>query len=242
MTTSTTILLTSWDCPYLAEYIEAMHDTDVPISAIVCAGEFDSKDKAIVHERTKGYFKPRAVFDMSLAEIPFHFVKSHNSLECRNLLQRLRPELLINAGTPNILKRDILQIPLRGVLNSHPGFLPDYRGCTCLEWAIFNDDLVGATCHFMNADIDSGPIILSRLMGVTAGTPYEKVRADMILHMCHVMAEGARKVLNEDGVAASYPMPQEGRYWKVIPADHLAEVKRKLLAGAYTQESDCTLR
>ena len=30
-----------------------------------------------------------------------------------------------------------------GILNVHPGILPKYKGRTCVEWSIFNDDKVG---------------------------------------------------------------------------------------------------
>jgi len=239
MNSRSAVLLSSWGAPGLAEIIESLRERRVSIGAIVLAGEFNPRDMAIVEERTRGYYRPRTVFDISIPELPFHFVESHNSGECRDLLRSLRPTVLVNAGTRNILARDVLDIPSLGTLNCHPGLLPQYRGCTCLEWAVLNGDPVGATCHFMSEAVDQGPIVLSAPMPVAAGSPYEKIRADMIDHACRTLADGVQAALREGRPASHYPMPGEGRYWKVMPEDKISEVRRKLLAGEY---DTCSLR
>ena len=58
-------------------------------------------------------------------------------------------DLLVNAGTPRILKSNLLKAPSIGVINCHPGILPDFRGCTCVEWAIYLDQPIGNTVHLI---------------------------------------------------------------------------------------------
>ena len=38
--------------------------------------------------------------------------------------------------------------------------MPKYQGLDCVAWSILNDDPVGATVHYIDPGIDSGPIIL----------------------------------------------------------------------------------
>ena len=58
--------------------------------------------------------------------VPFFFIKNHNSLENIELINKRGIDLLINCGTPRILKATVLKAPKIGVLNCHPGILPDY--------------------------------------------------------------------------------------------------------------------
>jgi len=52
----------------------------------------------------------------------------------------------------------------RGVcINFHPGLLPDYRGAGAYSWALINKEKeTGITCHVIDHNIDSGPIIAVR--------------------------------------------------------------------------------
>ena len=72
---------------------------------------------------------------------------------------------MILAGS-GIVKESLLKIPREGTLNCHPGLLPRYRGCTCLEWALYEDEPVGATCHFVTPEIDAGDIVRKEIMPV----------------------------------------------------------------------------
>lgn len=227
------ILLTAWGSPDLPEYIAALQAEGVPIAAAICAGEFSARDTAIILERTAGHFTPRPLLSLPIAKIPFHFVTSHNAEDCVRLLRSLDADILLNAGTPNILKTATLRSARRGVLNSHPGLLPQYRGRTCVEWAIYNDSPVGATCHFMTESVDEGPVVLSRAMAVERSVPYEKVRADMIRHCCAVLAAGAHKLLHENLSSSDFPASGAGKYWDLIPSEKMTEVRRKLSAGEY---------
>lgn len=49
-------------------------------------------------------------------------------------------------------------------MNCHPGLLPKFRECTCVEWAVYLDEEVGNTVHFMNEKIDEGPIIVQEAL------------------------------------------------------------------------------
>lgn len=59
----------------------------------------------------------------------------------------------------------------RGVLNSHIGLLPEYRGRSVMEWSILAGAPTGITVFFMDAGIDTGAdIILRRAVDVTGSS------------------------------------------------------------------------
>ncbi|WP_353327477.1 formyltransferase family protein [Chitiniphilus shinanonensis] len=53
--------------------------------------------------------------------------------------------------------------PSNGVINLHYSLLPDYRGVYPVNWAVIEGkEKTGVTYHFVNNEIDAGPIILQR--------------------------------------------------------------------------------
>jgi hypothetical protein len=73
-------------------------------------------------------------------------------------LREWSPDLIIFTGG-NILRNQLLEVPRLGVLNVHLGLLPEIRGMSSPEWSLLNHVPVGVTIHFIDAGIDTGPIL-----------------------------------------------------------------------------------
>lgn len=89
-----------------------------------------------------------------------------NSTETREELLRLKPSWILLGGI-GILKPLILDTATIGVLNSHVGLLPWARGTGVVGRSLERGYPVGVTCHYVNAGVDTGPIIERRLLRVT---------------------------------------------------------------------------
>lgn len=74
-------------------------------------------------------------------------------------LEALKPEWLVSVHFPQLLPREVLQIPQKGCLNLHPAYLPFNRGWHTPSWAILENTPIGATLHFMSEDVDAGDIV-----------------------------------------------------------------------------------
>jgi methionyl-tRNA formyltransferase len=75
-------------------------------------------------------------------------------------LRALAPEVIVVVAYGQILRRDVLAIPPRGVLNVHPSLLPRWRGASPIPAAILEGDVqTGVTIMLMDAGMDSGPIL-----------------------------------------------------------------------------------
>ncbi|ANY09639.1 methionyl-tRNA formyltransferase [Pseudonocardia sp. HH130630-07] len=62
----------------------------------------------------------------------------------------------------------VFSAPPRGTVNTHDSLLPRYAGFSPLNWALINgESQVGITAHWMDADLDRGPIICQRTVPVT---------------------------------------------------------------------------
>jgi methionyl-tRNA formyltransferase len=53
----------------------------------------------------------------------------------------------------------LLDVPRLGVLNVHLGLLPEVRGMSSPEWSLLIHVPVGVTIHYIDAGIDTGPIL-----------------------------------------------------------------------------------
>jgi len=90
-------------------------------------------------------------------DIDYHVVK-HNSEETAALIKKYELDLGIVLGA-RILKTYVIESFNKGVLNMHPGILPDNRGLDTIKWAILNDLPQGVTTHLINDKIDRGLLV-----------------------------------------------------------------------------------
>lgn len=87
------------------------------------------------------------------------------------VIQRIteaEPDLIFCIGGMQIIPKEVLAIPKQGTLNIHPALLPKYRGRFSTVHALFNNETeTGATLHFMDEGLDSGPIIAQKRFPIT---------------------------------------------------------------------------
>lgn len=94
-------------------------------------------------------------------------------------LSSLALDYLLSVHFPYVVPVHVLRLPRMGTLNLHPAYLPYNRGWHTPSWAIYDKTPYGATLHWMDEGIDTGPIALQRQLAVrpedTAHTLYERV-------------------------------------------------------------------
>jgi methionyl-tRNA formyltransferase len=93
--------------------------------------------------------------DLSTALPKVIVVRSKKDL--LDALQVLDYEVFLSNGCPYILP--VQQLPAAKYVNIHPSCLPDLRGIDPVIGSILFRRDSGATCHVMDAGIDTGPII-----------------------------------------------------------------------------------
>lgn len=74
-------------------------------------------------------------------------------------LREMQIDILLNVHSLHIIHPDLLSAPTIGSFNLHPGPLPRYAGLHAPSWAICEGEHKHAvTLHWMEAEIDTGPI------------------------------------------------------------------------------------
>ena len=97
-------------------------------------------------------------------------------------LRALAPDAMVVAAYGLILPQAVLDIPKYGCVNIHGSLLPRWRGAAPVHRAIEAGDTVsGITIMRMDAGLDTGPILLTRMSAIspddTSGTLVEKLTA-----------------------------------------------------------------
>jgi methionyl-tRNA formyltransferase len=82
------------------------------------------------------------------------------------LIERLRPDLVVSVGYGHLVPPDVLSIPPEGCINLHPSYLPHNRGKSPNVWSIVEGTPAGVTLHYMDEEFDTGEIIERREMEV----------------------------------------------------------------------------
>ena len=219
--------------PLTGYYLRAMSERGLRASAVIVDEKTTTaKDLTIFEERTKGRL-PLIPYSTE-SKTPFHFVADHNSSDALELVRELGVSFLVSAGTPRILKPSMLAITTLGVLNCHPGLLPAFRGCSCVEWAIYLDEPVGVTVHRMSEGIDEGPTLLLRSIDIEPTDRYVDVRVKTYLGACDALADAAHGLVSGRLTEGNFLAQDNGRYFTPMKHDKLDVVKNKLASGKYT--------
>ena len=120
-------------------------------------------------------------------------------------------ELVLLAGFMRILSPQFInRFPMR-IMNIHPALLPSFPGLDAQEQAIrYGVKVSGATVHFVDEGMDSGPIILQEAVPVEDEDTVTTL-AERILHLEHRLYVRAVRLYCEGRIHIS------GRAVKVLP-------------------------
>jgi methionyl-tRNA formyltransferase len=232
-------LLGTLNAFYLGYILRELLERGIAVDAILLDSKLESEHDQRTHEeRTAGRMPPVPLESFANQAPPCFFIDNHNSQTTVRLVQQLGLDLLLNAGTPRILDAAILGAPSVGVLNCHPGLLPRFRGCTCVEWALFLDELVGVTVHLMSEGIDEGPVLTQRAVPVNRGDRWQDVRVKVHHAANRLLAEAVRGLIDGTFSPVDFQPQGQGRYFPVIEAEKMAALKKKLDYGEYAHFVD----
>jgi methionyl-tRNA formyltransferase len=156
------------------------------------------------------------------------------------LLEAVRPDLVVCMGFPWKVPADALAVPPLGWLNGHPSLLPRHRGPVPVAWAIRGgDEELGITFHFMDAELDTGPIVAQRTFPLGEFAEPDELYASMGPVVGDALHEALEKIAaGERGT----PQPEGGEYETFFTEDdvHLdltrpaREVNRLVWAWHFT--------
>ncbi|MDP8262889.1 MAG: phosphoribosylglycinamide formyltransferase [Candidatus Ancaeobacter aquaticus] len=86
-----------------------------------------------------------------------------------NVLRENGVELIVLAGFMRVIKDPLLLAFPGKIVNIHPSLLPSFRGLKAWEQAVtYGVKYAGCTVHFVEKDVDTGPIICQAVVPVNS--------------------------------------------------------------------------
>jgi formyltetrahydrofolate deformylase len=128
---------------------------------------------------------PREALNVTLiGDIPFHHLpitkdtKPQQEAQIKALVEATGAELVVLARYMQILSDDLSAFLSGRCINIHHSFLPGFKGAKPYHQAHARGvKMIGATAHYVTADLDEGPIIVQDVEAVShADTPEDLVR------------------------------------------------------------------
>jgi methionyl-tRNA formyltransferase len=151
-----------------------------------------------------------------------------------------RPEVGVALAYGQLIPRDVLESPPRGVLGVHPSLLPKYRGAAPVTWAILNGERqTGMTIFRLNERLDAGDVVWQRAIAIEPGETAEaltrrlsRLGAEGLIQALEAMASGTAEFTPQDETQASLA-PKLTKAQGVIdwraPADQIERQVRAMI-------------
>lgn len=162
-------------------------------------GEMPMEPVAIVSNHPR-----EAIEHTPLGDIPFHHLpitkdtKGEQEAQVRELAERYDAELVVLARYMQILSDEQAAHFAGSCINIHHSFLPGFKGAKPYHQAYERGvKMIGASAHYVTADLDEGPIIHQAAEPIShADSPEELVRKGREIES-RVLAEAVRLHLEE---------------------------------------------
>ena len=111
-------------------------------------------------------------------------------------LRRRDVELVCLAGYMRLLSKDFIDAFPDKIINIHPSLLPAFPGLNVQQQAIdAGVKTSGCTVHFVNEDLDAGPIILQRTVEVKDDDTADTLAARILEQEHGAYVDAVRKIV-----------------------------------------------
>lgn len=210
------------------EYLSNLFDFGVDVITVGNFNEVDLQED----DRCGNIWRP---LKQEILEKNFNFFKFSdlNSDELIQFLRQKKYQYGIQGGT-GIIKQDLIDCFLLGILNFHPGDLPEYRGCSAPEWQIYENKDIICTCHLIDKRIDAGKILAKKLLNVDLHS-YNSFRASIYPEIALFVNEIVSAIEeNLSFIERSYKQDEsKAIYREYIGAEKIFEIDKKLKSIRY---------
>ena len=162
--------------------------------------EINGEIKLVISNRMKAYGLERA----RLHNIKAECIKDQNLI-----IQRLKEEeidLIVLAGYLAIISEELVALYKNKIINIHPSLIPSFCGPGMYGIHVHEKafergvKVSGATVHFVNEEVDGGPIILQKSIDISTCKSPEEIQEKILLNVEHKLLPEAVKLYCENKI------------------------------------------
>lgn len=137
-----------------------------------------------------------------------------------DVMQQLAPDVVVLAQS-GIVKDAVINSARSGVLNAHPGWLPQYRGVDIPQWTLHDDrpEMLASTLHYVDVGIDTGPIVKVQPFVSKPDLRFDALQWTMYEDCLDLLAGAVRDVINDVPLERHPQTKEQGmQYYKMSAA------------------------
>ena len=124
--------------------------------------------------------------------------RAEHDAEIAAELKKRGVELVCLAGYMRLLSKDFIHEFEDRIVNIHPSLLPSFPGLDAQRQALEHGvKITGCTVHFVNEDLDAGPIILQRAVEVRDGDTEETLSRRILEQEHQAYVDAVRKLASD---------------------------------------------
>jgi len=154
------------------------------IHAAIAAGVLDASIVAVISNRPEALGLARArELGLSAHAIDHRAfpTRAAHEEEVLRVLAGARPDFIVLAGYMRLLGPSFLAAYPQRILNIHPSLLPSFPGVDAQAQAVaYSVKVSGCTVHFVDENLDAGPILVQRAVPVLDGDDAESLGARIL--------------------------------------------------------------
>ncbi|MEW5010757.1 MAG: phosphoribosylglycinamide formyltransferase [Cycloclasticus sp.] len=148
--------------------LQSMIDADLP--ADICA-VISNKADAMGLQRAQ-----KAGINSHVLEHTAFPSREAFDLELKELIEQQQADLIVLAGFMRILSDDFVNHYYGKLINIHPSLLPKYKGMYTHQRVMDDGEpLHGSSVHFVNTELDGGPVVLQARVPVLPSDDVESL-------------------------------------------------------------------
>ncbi len=205
------------------EYCAALKQAGIDFGVITNGSP--SKTGEAEKARCGGLWEP-IVWEKAVEGKKVFHVKNLKTPEFSSIVMKEGFTLGVQAGVEEILRLESIKVFKDGIINFHPGKLPEYRGCSAPEWQLFENRPVFSTCHLLDEGIDTGPIICEKRLKVST-EDYFHFRASIYPESARFLVEVLNKYIKDGCLNSVKQNDENSQYRKYIGDSKIEQLKQR---------------
>ena len=120
-----------------------------------------------------------------------------------DLIEAFAADLILSVRFSYLFRRSTIKQATAGIINVHPGPLPQYRGLFTPFWQIMRgNDVLRCTVHLVDPGVDTGPVL------TLADVPVAPTRS-LLWHMMQLYLTGAARAVTFINTGLPPAVPQD---------------------------------
>lgn len=146
--------------------------------------------------------------------IPYIYTLNINGHETEEFIRSSQPDIIYCFGWSQMIQKNILDIPVHGVVGFHPAELPHNRGRHPLIWALaLGLESTASTFFFMDTGADTGDIISQRKIEIEYSDYAEDLYDKVTKSACEQVVEFTNALENGASIRQKQDI-QAGNSWR----------------------------